>query len=168
MEKTTIQIKSPADTIKVQSILVALMQDLDNKKSYDITIQQHREKRSLNANNYSYALQDKIAKALNKSIEDVHNEMVLSYGVLETYSIKKCAFESAKRMFDYFEVLGESEVNGKEFVHIRAGIGTHNYNTLEMSKFLDGVVQEAEQLGIEVRTPAQLAELKSLWEKGER
>lgn len=168
MEKTTIQIKSPADTIKVQSILVALMQDLDNKKSYDITIQQHREKRSLNANNYSWYLQDKIAKVLNKSIEDVHNEMVLSYGVLETYSIKKCAFESAKRMFDYFEVLGESEVNGKEFVHIRAGIGTHNYNTLEMSKFLDGVVQEAEQLGIEVRTPAQLAELKSLWEKGER
>lgn len=167
MEKTTIQIKSPADTIKVQSILVALMQDLDNKKSYDITIQQHREKRSLNANNYSWYLQDKIAKVLNKSIEDVHNEMVLSYGVLETYSIKKCAFESAKRMFDYFEVLGESEVNGKEFVHIRAGIGTHNYNTLEMSKFLDGVVQEAEQLGIEVRTPAQLAELKSLWEKGE-
>ncbi len=168
MEKTTIQIKSPADTIKVQSILVALMQDLDNKKSYDITIQQHREKRSLNANNYSWYLQDKIAKVLNKSIEDVHNEMVLSYGVLETYSIKKCAFESAKRMFDYFEVLGESEVNGKEFVHIRAGIGTHNYNTLEMSKFLDGVVQEAEQLGIEVRTPAQLAELKSLWEKGVR
>lgn len=168
MEKTTIQIKSPADTIKVQSILVALMQDLDNKKSYDITIQQHREKRSLNANNYSWYLQDKIAKVLNKSIEDVHNEMVLSYGVLETYSIKKCAFESAKRMFDYFEVLGESEVNGKEFVHIRAGIGTHNYNTLEMSKFLDGVVQEAEQLGIEVRTPAQLAELKSLWEQGIR
>ena len=168
MEKTTIQIKSPADTIKVQSILVALMQDLDNKKSYDITIQQHREKRSLNANNYSWLLQDKIAKKLNKSIDEIHNQMVLDYGVFETYSIKKEAFASAKRMFDYFEVLGESEVNGKEFVHIRAGIGTHNYNTLEMSKFLDGVVQEAEQLGIEVRTPAQLAELKSLWEKGER
>lgn len=168
MEKTTIQIKSPADTIKVQSILVALMQDLDNKKSYDITIQQHREKRSLNANNYSWYLQDKIAKVLNKSIEDVHNEMVLSYGVLETYSIKKCAFESAKRMFDYFEVLGESEVNGKEFVHIRAGIGTHNYNTKEMSVFIDGVVQEAKNLGIETKTPAQIAEMLSLWEQGER
>lgn len=168
MEKTTIQIKSPADTIKVQSILVALMQDLDNKKSYDITIQQHREKRSINANNYSWVLQDKIAKKLNKSIDEIHNQMVLDYGVLETYSIKKEAFASAKRLFDYFEVLGESKVNGKEFIHIRAGIGTHNYNTLEMSKFLDGVVQEAEQLGIEVRTPAQLAELKSLWGKGVR
>ena len=168
MEKTTIQIKTPADTIRVQSMLVALLQELDDKKIFDVTIEQHREKRSINANNYSWLLQDKIAKKLNKSIDEIHNQMVLDYGVLETYSIKKEAFASAKRLFDYFEVLGESKVNGKTFIHIRAGIGTHNYNTLEMSKFLDGVVQEAEQLGIEVRTPAQLAELKSLWEQGVR
>lgn len=168
MEKTTIQIKSPADTIKVQQMLVALLQELNDKKTFDITIEQHREKRSINANNYSYALQDKIAKKLNRSLDDIHKQMVLDYGVLETYSIRKDAFASAKRLFDYFEVLGESEVNGKTFIHVKAGIGTHNYNTLEMSKFLDGVVQEAQQLGIETRTPKQLAELKSLWEQGVR
>lgn len=168
MEKTTIQIKSPADTIKVQQMLVALLQELNDKKTFDITIEQHREKRSINANNYAWLLQDRIAKILNRSIDDIHNQMVLDYGVLETYSIKKEAFNSAKRLFDYFEVLGESSVKGVEFVHIRAGIGTHNYNTLEMSKFLDGVVQEAQQLGIETRTPKQLAELKSLWEQGVR
>ena len=168
MEKTTIQIKSPADTIKVQQMLVALLQELNEKKTFDITIEQHREKRSINANNYSYALQDKIAKKLNRSLDDIHKQMVLDYGVLETYSIRKDAFASAKRLFDYFEVLGESEVNGKTFIHVKAGIGTHNYNTLEMSKFLDGVVQEAQQLGIETRTPKQLAELKSLWEQGVR
>ena len=168
MEKTTIQIKSPADTIKVQQMLVALLQELNDKKTFDITIEQHREKRSINANNYAWLLQDRIAKILNRSIDDIHNQMVLDYGVLETYSIKKEAFNSAKRLFDYFEVLGESSVKGVEFVHIRAGIGTHNYNTLEMSKFLDGVVQEAQQLNIETRTPKQLAELKSLWEQGVR
>ena len=168
MEKTTIQIKSPADTIKVQQMLVALLQELNDKKTFDITIEQHREKRSINANNYAWLLQDRIAKILNRSIDDIHNQMVLDYGVLETYSIKKEAFASAKRLFDYFEVLGESSVKGVEFVHIRAGIGTHNYNTLEMSKFLDGVVQEAQQLNIETRTPKQLAELKSLWEQGIR
>lgn len=168
MEKTTIQIKSPADTIKVQSILVALMQDLDNKKSYDITIEQHREKRSLNANNYSWLIQDKISKVLNRNIDEIHEEMLLSYGVTETYSIRKDAFDSAKRMFDYFKVLGESEVKGVTFVHIRAGIGTHLYNTKEMSDFIKGVIQEADQLGIETKTPEQIAEMLSLWEKGVR
>ena len=168
MEKTTIQIKTPADTIKVQSMLVALLPEFNDKKIFDVTIEQHREKRSINANNYAWLLQDRIAKILNRSIDDIHNQMVLDYGVLETYSIRKDAFNSAKRLFDYFEVLGESEVNGKTFIHVKAGIGTHNYNTLEMSKFLDGVVQEAQQLNIETRTPKQLAELKSLWEQGVR
>ena len=79
-------------------------------------------------------------------------------------SIWKPAFESAKRVFDYYEIKGESAVNGKEFIHVKAGIGTHLYNTAEMSKFIEGVVQEAQSLGIETKTPNEIAEMMSLWE----
>ena len=37
-----------------------------------------------------------------------------------------------------------------------------------MTKLIDGVVQEAQDLGIETRTPEQLAELKSLWATKEK
>ena len=47
-------------------------------------------------------------------------------------------------------------------MHIRAGIGTHLYNTKEMSTFINGVIQEAQQLGIETKTPQEIAELMSL------
>ena len=134
-----------------------------NNKAYDITIKEHKEKRSKNANDYSWVLQDKIAKALNMGIDELHKRMVLDYGVLETFSLKEQAFESAKRMFDYYKVLGESELNGTKYIHIRAGIGTHLYSTSEMSTFLEGVVSEAKNLGIETKTPAELEELKSLW-----
>ena len=163
-----IEIKSRADTIKVQTALLDIMVDIDNGKTYDCEIKQHREKRSKNANDYSWVLQDKIAKTLNRSIDEIHQQMVLDYGVVETYSIKKEAFASAKRLFDYFKVLGESKVNGSDFVHIRAGIGTHLYDTKEMATFIDGVIQEAQQLGIETKTPREIAELMSLWEQGER
>ena len=109
-------------------------------------------------------LQDKIAKALKRSVDDIHKELVLAYGVIETYSIKKEAFDSAVRMFDYYEILGESSLNGKEFIHVKAGIGTHLYNTSEMARFIDGVVQEAQGLDIETKTPEELAQLKALWE----
>jgi hypothetical protein len=33
-----------------------------------------------------------------------------------------------------------------------------------MAKFIDGVVEEAKQLGIETKTPDEIAQLKSLWE----
>ena len=164
MEKLELTLRSPTDTVKVQTYLINIMQDLQNGKQYDCEIGMHREKRSKNANDYSWVLQNKIAKAVNRRIDDIHKEMVLQYGVLETYSILKEASESAMRMFDYYEILGESEVKGKTFVHVKAGLGTHTYNTAEMSRFIDGVVQEAKDLDIETKTPAEIAELKSLWE----
>ena len=136
-----------------------------NNKVYDLTIKEHKEKRSKNANDYSWVLQDKIAKALGVSVDELHKWLVLEYGVLETITIKEQAFESAKRMFDYYRVLGESELNGTKFIHVRAGIGTHLYNTSEMAKFIDGVVQEAQNLNIETKTPQELEELKTLWGK---
>jgi len=163
MDKIELQIKKPEDTVKIQSHLMALLPEIQKGKIFDCTIELHREKRSKNANDYSWVVQDKISKVLNKRIDEVHNEMVLQYGVLEVYSIKKEAFESAKRLFDYFENLGESKLNGKEFVHIKAGLGTHTYNTKEMATFIDGVVQEAKDLGIETKTPDEIEKLKSLW-----
>ena len=166
--KVITKISKPEDTVRVQSQLVALLPELAKGKEFDCTIETHREKRSLNANDYSWVLQDQISKALNRRIDDLHKEMVLQYGVKNFYSIQKEALESAIRMFDYYEIKGESEVNGKTFVHVKAGIGTHLYDTKEMAKFLDGVVQEAKDLGIETKTPKELAELKSLWKSGER
>lgn len=163
-----IEVKDRADTIKVQTALLNIIPLLDKGNTFDVTIKQHREKRSKNANDYSWVLQDKIAKATGKSLDEIHEQMVLDYGVTETYSIKKCAFESAKRVFDYFKILGESTANNNDFVHVRVGIGTHLYDTKEMSDFIHGVVQEAENLGIETRTPDEIAEMLSLWEMGKR
>ena len=162
------EIKSKADLLTIQSALLNIAHDIEIGKTYDCEITQYREKRSKNANDYSWVLQDKIAKSLNKSITEIHQQMVLDYGVVETYSIKKEAIKSAIRLFDYYKVLGTSQVNGTEFVHIRAGIGTHYYDTKEMATFIDGVIQEAQQLGIETKTPKQIAELLNLWEQGKR
>lgn len=154
--------------VKVQSALLDIASEIEKGKAYDIEIKEHREKRSKNANDYSWVLQSQIAKAVNRSLDEIHEQMVLDYGVVETYSIKVEAFPSAKRLFDYFKILGESEVKGVKFIHVRAGIGTHLYDTSEMATFIEGVVQEAQQLGIETKTPAELAELMNLWEQGER
>lgn len=158
------------NTIKNQTDLSRVLMEIANltpllrDKCFDVEIKEHKEKRSLNANAYSWVLQDKIAKALNRRIDDIHSEMVLQYGVIEVLSIQKVAFESAKRLFDYFQILGESNTNGKDFIHVKAGIGTHLYNTSEMAKFIDGVVAEAKELGIETKTPDEITQLKSLWE----
>mgnify|MGYP002522713106 CR=1 FL=1 len=42
-------------------------------------------------------------------------------------------------------------------------IGSSHYDTKEMSDFIDGIVSEAEELGIETETPDELARLKAVW-----
>lgn len=163
-----IQLKNRSDFLKIQTALLDITPDVEQGKAYDIEIKEHREKRSKNANDYSWVLQDKIAKKLNRSIDDIHSELVLDYGVVETYSIKAEAYDSAKRLFEYFKVLGESEINGSKFIHIRAGIGTHHYDSKEMATFINGVVAEAQELGIETKTPNEIAELIDLWQRGQR
>lgn len=163
-----ILITDRADIVKIQTALLDIANEVEAGKTFDCEIKQHREKRSKNANDYSWALQSQIAKAVNRSLDEIHEQMVLDYGVVETYSIKAEAFPSAKRLFDYFKVLGESEAKGNKFIHVMAGIGTHTYNSKEMATFIDGVVQEAQQLGIETKTPEELEELKNMWKQGER
>lgn len=158
-------IKNAQDTLKVQTKLLSLIPELEKGKVFECEIKEYKERRSLNANNYSWKLQNDIAVILNRSIDDIHKQMILEYGVLETYSIKEQAFSSAVRMFDYYKILGESYVNDTKFIHVRAGIGTHLYDTKEMARFIDGVIQEAQNLGIETKTPNEIAELKSLWEQ---
>lgn len=155
-------IKDQADLSKVLMV-IANLTPLLKDKAFDVEIKEHKEKRSKNANDYSWVLQTEIAKALNRRVDDIHAEMVLQYGVIEVLSIWKPAFESAKRVFDYYEIKGESSVNGKEFIHVKAGIGTHLYNTAEMSKFIEGVIQEAQALGIETKTPNEITQMMSLW-----
>jgi hypothetical protein len=49
------------------------------------------------------------------------------------------------------------ELNGKTFTHYRLIIGSSEYDTKQMAQFIDGIVSEAKELGIETLTPAELA-----------
>lgn len=158
-----IEVKSEKELTQALMSVSMLAPQLKDGKCFDIEIKEHKEHRSLSANSYAWLLQDKIAKILNRRVDDIHNEMILQYGVLEVLSVKKEAVESVIRLCDYYKILGESEINGKTFTHIKCGIGTHLYNTAEMNIFIQGVVAEAQELGIETKSPDEIAQLESLW-----
>lgn len=55
-------------------------------------------------------------------------------------------------------------VNGKEFEHLRVCFGSSSYDTKQMARLLEGITNECRDLGIETRTPDELAEIMSLTE----
>lgn len=159
------EVKADTDFARLNLSIFALHKEVSDGKPHVVDIKPLTEKRSLDANAYSWVLQGAIAKALNRRIDDIHNEMVMQYGATNTVSIKKAVWASACRIFDYYKVLGESELNGENYVHARVGIGTHHYDTKEMYHFIQGIIAEAQDLGIETATPDELAKMKGLREK---
>ena len=145
-------------TGNVRQIIDYLLQQ-DRDKMF--VIEEYKEKRSLNANNYTWLLITKIAEKLNMSKEECYLKMLIDYGQSEMVSV--ISDIDVNGFFKYYKEFGKSKLNGKWFTHYKVYKGTSEYNTKEMSKFIDGVVQEAEQLDIETKTPSEIERLKRMW-----
>ncbi len=126
-----------------------------------VKIDKYREKRSLNANAYAWALIGKIADTLGANKDEVYMLMLKRYGQSSLISIQ--AHIPFIGFVKYCEEVGESNLNGKDFKHYKVYKGSSEFDTREMSTFIDGIVSEAQGLGIQTKTPAQIAEMKSLW-----
>lgn len=136
-------------------------------KKYDIEINIHREKRSLNSNAYLWTLLDKLADALETTKEELYLDYVQKYGVFRDFILTE---DEAKTLRHAWEMLGtgwptqqiDYDADGERMV-IRAYYGTSQYNTKQMSRILNAVVEDCKGQGIETMTPQELARLTEEW-----
>lgn len=143
---------------KPQEIIKWLF-DQDRDKVFEI--KEHKEKRSLNANAYAWSLITKIADALRTSKEECYLEMLKRYGQSEIVSVLSQIDVSG--YFKYYEPLATATLQGKEFTHYKIYKGSSEYNSIEMSILIDGIVSEAKELGIETIPPKEIERLKTMW-----
>lgn len=137
------------------------LEDIENAPVLDIEAKKHRNKRSLNANNYCWKLITEIGDKLRLSKEEVYLKMLKEYGQSEMVSV--LSEINVTGYFNYFDIAGTSILNGKEFTHYKIYKGSSEYDTKEMSIFIDGIVQEAQELGIVTDTPEQIKMYKENW-----
>lgn len=148
-------------TVNEEHAAKTLFDELHETEKLSIKINKYREKRSLNANNYAWKLLTEIGNVLRANKEDVYLLMLKRYGQSEIISV--LSHIPINEYVKYCEEAGESELNGKLFKHYKVYKGSSEFDTREMSIFLDGVVSEAQNLDIPTETPDQIARLKALW-----
>ena len=136
---------------------------LDKETVYDLKIDKHRKKRSLDANNYAWHLINEIANSLRLSKEEVYLQMLKNYGQRDYISMLSNV--NASDYFKYYETQGVFKNNGNTFKSYMVFKGTSQYDSNEMAIFIDGLVQEARNLGIET---LEDLEIKNLIEEMEK
>ena len=154
MQGELIKAEKVGDALKIIAIVQDMPPILDKVcslagKEVEINIKEPKEKRSLDANAYFWVIVGKIADKLRASKEEIYFKLLKDYGQSVTITVKK-GYDISKAGFKYYEVLKDGLIKGKEFTAYRVFIGTSQYSKQEMSVIIDGAVQEAKELGIDV------------------
>lgn len=145
---------------KIEEIIPKLF-ELDRDKIYRLDFKEYKEHRSITANAYCWALINELANVTRLSKEEVYLQMLQHYGQSTIVSV--ISEVDVTDYFKYYKVVGTSNLNGKEFTHYKVYKGSSEYDTREMAILIDGIVQEANNLGIPTITDKELERLKSDW-----
>ena len=136
--------------------LINYLSTQDNNKIFEVN--EYHEKKSLSQNGYAWALITQLANTIRKSKEEIYLDMLKNYGQSTIVSIIKEVDPS--KYFKYCELIGDGEINGRNFNHYRIYKGSSEFDSKEMSILIDGIIQECEQQGIPTLTKAEIEKLK--------
>lgn len=139
-----------------KEIMNYLLNEYTEDKTYEI--KEHKEKRSLSQNAYAWKLISQIADINRLSKEEVYLQMLKEYGQSQIVSMLSSI--SPIGYFKYYEEIGNGTINGKEFIHYKIFKGSSEFDSKEMSIFIDGIIQECEQLSIPTLTDEEIKRMR--------
>lgn len=136
-------------------------------KELKAEIKPFKAKRSLDANAYAWVLLDKLAKKLRMPKTEVYRNIIKDFGVVDIVCVRD---KRANKLMDAWADNGigwiaetmPSKIDG--CTNVVLYYGTSSYDTEEMSVFIDAVVTECKEQGIETMTPAELSRLCEEWQ----
>lgn len=132
-------------------------------KLLTITAKIFRNKRSRDANSYSWVLMQKIAEDQHTDKWSVYLEMLGRYGVFTHIIVRPGVVDRVISEWRTVKNLGEVTVSGQTGIQLQCYFGSSTYDTKEMSVFIEGIVSECHEMGIETATPEELERMKREW-----
>ena len=177
--KVTGKIKNAC--INVVSKKPELTFELDNRKAFDgefdnlkdkdklsIEVKPYRKIRSLSANAYAWVLMNEIAENQGITKEEVYLSQIEKVGVFKAIVINKEAESTIRHSWSNYGLgwivqrIGDSPTPG--MVELALYYGSSSYNSQQMTRLLNNIIYECQALGIETKTPDEIANMLNLWE----
>lgn len=157
-----------------QNITVTVSEDF--REEYDalkdgtvsVEIKKASKRRSLDANAYCWVLVGEIAKKVGLSKNEVYRKAILDSGVYTVHCVPDKMLEQSIQDWESFGLGFQVETfpsKTKDCTNAIFYKGSHYYDSKQMAKLIDGLIHEAEQLGIPTITPKEAAELTAKWGK---
>lgn len=126
-------------------------------------VKEHKEKRTLSQNAYMWSLINEIANKMRLSKEKTYIKMLKDYSQVTKVNVR--ADIDVSKFFKYYEFEREAQISGVDFKIYKVYEGSSQMDKNEFRVLLDGVIQEAQQLGLCTLTPAEIERLRWIDER---
>ena len=138
----------------------------------DFEIKKHRKKRSLNANAYAWVLMGQIAQKMDgMGVEDYYRRMIKETGIkTDIICVPDKAVETVITGWEHNGAgwLAEKmDSKLKGCVNLRLIYGSSSFDSAEMARFIDFLIQDAEAMGIPTVTETEIKRMLGGWKNGQ-
>ena len=156
-----------ADTMRVITEVASFLDSLDTEKEYTLTVKEHKEKRSLNANAYAWVLLDKLAEKLRIGKTEIYRTFIKDVGGnSEIICIQDKALDHFREIWEeghvgrFTETL-PSKIKG--CTNVVVYYGSSDFDSASMSRFIELIVAECKNYDIPTYDQEELQRLCDEW-----
>lgn len=144
-----------------------MVDELKSLEKLSLKIGKFKQKRSLDANAYCWTLIGKIAEKTNVPKEEVYREAIRGIGGnYDVVCIKEDAADSLRNAWERNGIGWQTEVMLSKLdgcTNVLLYYGSSTYDTEQMSRLIENILQDCKALGIEVKPQEEIDSLLKNW-----
>lgn len=147
--------------------LFQIFEELKTADKLSIKVTKHTKKRSLDANAYAWVLIGKIAEKTNVPRVDVYRSAIREIG--GNYDVVCAQDKAVDSLCTAWQKNGIGWITDtmpsklEDCTNVMLYHGSSSYDTQQMSRLINLLVQDCEQFGIETKSPEELDSLLRSW-----
>lgn len=166
--------RKPKISLLLDTNELSIVEKLKNENKLNIELKKYRKPRSLDANKYFWKLLQEVCD--HKDIDTIENykRRVKELGIFKQFKIMTQDVKTFEKIWTdrgiawFCEIVDTTYIGDTEFKIINAYYGSSSYNSKQMSRLIDNLVQDCKAVGIETKPQAEIDSLLRQWDCGTR
>ena len=166
--------RKPKISLLLDTNELSIVEELKNENKLNIELKKYRKPRSLDANKYFWKLLQEVCDYKDIDTIEEYKRRVKELGIFKQFKIMIQDVKTFEKIWTdrgiawFCEIVDTTYIGDTEFKIINAYYGSSSYNSKQMSRLIDNLVQDCKAVGIETKPQAEIDSLLRQWDCGTR
>ena len=166
--------RKPKISLLLDTNELSIVEELKNENKLNIELKKYRKPRSLDANKYFWKLLQEVCDYKDIDTIEDYKRRVKELGIFKQFKIMTQDVKTFEKIWTdrgiawFCEIVDTTYIGDTEFKIINAYYGSSPYNSKQMSRLIDNLVQDCKAVGIETKPQSEIDSLLRQWDCGTR